>query len=168
MKIKYALAMAALLAAPVSVAAMDSHTLQDHPEKYRPVYASEKGVVYADVDTIQLGDPIPGQLPMLQADLYAEVYEPIPTYDNISAGNLVQYVFAYRTKLLAVHKVKGNTEKLAYYIDNRLTATYDKEGNPATARPIPGMERDPFQIGAEAEDLYLNLYRQVGQLRIKR
>ena len=104
---------------------------------------------------------------MLQADLYAEVYEPIPTYDNISSGNLVQYVFAYHTKLLAVHKVKGNTGRLTYYIDNRLTGTYDKDGNPATAKPMPGMEKEPFQIGAEAEDLYLNLYRQVGQLGIK-
>lgn len=152
---------AALLTAPACVSAMDSATLTSRPEKYKPIYASEMGVVYVDKDTIKQGDPVPGQLPMLQADLYAEVYEPIPTYDNVSAGKLVQYVFAYHTKLLAVHKVKGDVGKLGYFIDNRLLGTYDKDGNPTTAKLQEGAEEETFRIGAEAEDLYLNMYRQI-------
>lgn len=151
-----ALALAALLV-PAAAGAVSPQDLAN-TAKYKPVYMSETGVVYADLASIKTGDPVEGQLPLIQADIYMERYQDMPTYETISKGGLVQYVFAYHTKLLAVHRMNDKDGPLQYYVDNRLFGIFDAEGKAANVAPQAG-EAQSFALSGEAQDLYLNLYR---------
>lgn len=99
-----------------------------------------------------------GQLPLIQADIYMESYQPSPDYDTVVSGKLVQYVFAYHTKLLAMHRTGEGSVPLQYYADNRLFGIFDADGKPANVSPQLG-EAQSIAITGEAQDLYLNLYR---------
>lgn len=147
---------AAALALPAAAGAVSPAELAD-ASKYRPVYMSEAGTLYADLSSIKTGDPVKGQLPLIQADLYMESYQPAPTYETIAGGELVQYVFAYHTKLLAVHRMGDEDGPLQYYIDNRLFGIFDREGRPADVAPQAG-EAQSFALTGEAQDIYLHLY----------
>lgn len=150
-------ALLAALLVPAAAGAVSPAELAD-TAKYRPVYMSEAGTLYADLSSIKTGDPVEGQLPLIQADLYMESYQPAPTYETIASGELVQYVFAYHTKLLAVHRMGDTDGPLQYYIDNRLFGIFDRDGRPADVAPQAG-EAQSFALTGEAQDIYLHLYR---------
>ena len=157
MKCKGMAARAAALLRPAAAGAVSPAELADST-KYRPLYMTEAGTVYADLSSIHTGDPVEGQLPLIQADIYMESYQPSPDYDTVVSGKLVQYVFAYHTKLLAMHRTGEGSVPLQYYADNRLFGIFDADGKPANVSPQLG-EAQSIAITGEAQDLYLNLYR---------
>lgn len=75
-----------------------------------------------------------------------------------SGGGLVDHIFAYHTKLLAVHRMSDKNGPLQYYADNRLFGIFDADGSPANILPQAG-EAQALTLTGEAQDLYLNLYR---------
>lgn len=156
MKQLTALALAACLV-PAAAGAVSSQELAD-TAKYRPIYMSETGVVYADLASIRTGDPVEGQLPLIQADIYMEQYQADPTYESITGEGLVTNIFAYHTKLLAVHRMNDRDGLLTYYIDNRLFGIFTPGGRAADVPPQAG-EAQSFALTNEAQDIYLNLYR---------
>ena len=159
---KWAAALAAALLVPAAAGAVSPAELSD-TSKYKPVYMSETGVVYAELASIKTGDPVKGQLPLIQADIYLERYRDMPDYETISGGGLVEHIFAYHTKLLAVHRMSDKNGPLQYYADNRLFGIFlfgifDADGAPANILPQAG-EAQALTLTGEAQDLYLNLYR---------
>lgn len=154
---KWAAALAAALLVPAAAGAVSPAELSD-TSKYKPVYMSETGVVYAELASIKTGDPVKGQLPLIQADIYLERYRDLPDYETISGGGLVDHIFAYHTKLLAVHRMSDKNGPLQYYADNRLFGIFDADGSPANILPQAG-EAQAITLTGEAQDLYLNLYR---------
>ncbi len=71
---KWAAALAAALLVPAAAGAVSPAELSD-TSKYKPVYMSETGVVYAELASIKTGDPVKGQLPLIQANILPQAGE---------------------------------------------------------------------------------------------
>lgn len=153
------LALALALTAPVTAGAVSSQDLTDI-SRYRPVHVTSSGIVYADMTSVKQGDPVEGRLPMLQVDLYYESYQEAPTYEQITGGQLVDVIYAYHGKLLAVRSVSDATGLLQFYGDNRIFGIFQPDGQPANRAPQTG-EAKGIEVAGGAEDIYLNLYRWI-------
>ncbi len=177
MKCKWMAALAAALLMPAAAGAVSPAELADST-KYRPLYMTEAGTVYADLSSIRTGDPVEGQLPLIQADIYMESYQPSPDYDTVVSGKLVQYVFAYHTKLLAMHRTGEGSVPLQYYADNFTKrdimdamqfyqenyVTYSRsEAERVSAIPMPANKRN-YQKQAD----HLEEARAIRDIRMKR
>ncbi len=157
MKYWKTLALVLALAAPVTAGAVSSQDLAN-TERFRPVYMSETGVVYADMTSIRAAEAVEGQFPMLQLDLYLESYREAPTYDLLSGGQLVDVIYAYHSKLLAARRMSEPNGPLQFYGDNRIFGIFMPDGSPANRSPQTG-EAKAIDVAQEAQDIYLNLSR---------
>lgn len=153
MKKKLTAALFALLSAPVMGMAMDSDTLLASPNRYRPIFADEEQVIYADMHTVRAmqSRDYPGSIENISVTLYVESYVQDPDAMDFEEGSLVRGITEYAAQ------VHGNKAEGVYSMNANLTAAYDSAGKPADMAAANRIE-------ADADDLYYTLVR-VSRLR---
>ena len=154
MKKIFALALAATLAAPALVMGaakpVTSDRMLNNYDRYAVVYSSDEERVYVDTETLER-DPInAGELPIIRATLYAEIYKDPLTYPDFGNNRMVECIQQYETAVGA----DQYGQKIKYRILNKLQATYTPDGKPTA--PYVGKNDDPVD---EADDIYVALYR---------
>lgn len=147
-----ALALACALIPGVSMAAdklPSSEKLMNDYDKYVVVYTSDDERIYADADTIERDPVSAGELPVIRATLYAEIYKNPLTWPDYGNYRMVDYILRYDTAVGADQL----GQKIKYRILNKLEGAYTPDGK---AVPYPGNPNEPAD---EAEDIYIALYR---------
>lgn len=147
-----ALALACALIPSVSMAAGKvpaSEKMMNDYDKYVVVYTSDEERIYADADTIERDPVSAGELPIIRATLYAEVYKHPLTWPDYGNYRMVDYILQYDTAVGADQL----GQKIKYKILNKLEGAYTADGKAAA---YPG---DPNEPADEAEDIYIALYR---------
>lgn len=140
-----------LLALPGTGMAMDSQTLLADPARYRVISAGEDEVVYADVQTLfgQQTMDYPGSIENLKFTMYVESYKEKADAFDFERDQLVTEIREFRVELHA------NKREKVYEMKKSLAGTYDSKGE----RKLPESFRKAYRIDADAEELYINLYR---------
>lgn len=147
-----ALALACALIPGVSMAAdkqPSSEKLMNDYDKYVVVYTSDDERIYADADTIERDPVSAGELPVIRATLYAEIYKDPLTWPDYGNYRMVDYILRYDTAVGADQL----GQKIKYRILNKLEGAYTPDGK---AVSYPGNPNEPAD---EAEDIYIALYR---------
>jgi hypothetical protein len=147
-----ALALACALIPGVSMAAdklPSSEKLMNDYDKYVVVYTSDDERIYADADTIERDPVSAGELPVIRATLYAEIYKDSLTWPDYGNYRMVDYILRYDTAVGADQL----GQKIKYRILNKLEGAYTPDGK---AVSYPGNPNEPAD---EAEDIYIALYR---------
>lgn len=147
-----ALALACALIPGVSMAAdklPSSEKLMNDYDKYVVVYTSDDERIYADADTIERDPVSAGELPVIRATLYAEIYKNPLTWPDYGNYRMVDYILRYDTAVGADQL----GQKIKYRILNKLEGAYTPDGK---AVSYPGNPNEPSD---EAEDIYIALYR---------
>ena len=147
-----ALALACALIPGVSMAAdklPSSEKLMNDYDKYVVVYTSDDERIYADADTIERDPVSAGELPVIRATLYAEIYKDPLTWPDYGNYRMVDYILRYDTAVGADQL----GQKTKYRILNKLAGAYTPDGK---AVSYPGNPNEPAD---EAEDIYIALYR---------
>ncbi len=147
-----ALALACALIPSVSMAAdklPSSEKLMNDYDKYVVVYTSDDERIYADADTIERDPVSAGELPVIRATLYAEIYKDPLTWPDYGNYRMVDYILRYDTAVGADQL----GQKIKYRILNKLEGAYTPDGK---AVSYPGNPNEPAD---EAEDIYIALYR---------
>ena len=147
-----ALALACALIPGVSMAAdklPSSEKLMNDYDKYVVVYTSDDERIYADADTIERDPVSAGELPVIRATLYAEIYKDPLTWPDYGNYRMVDYILRYDTAVGADQL----GQKIKYRILNKLEGAYTSDGK---AVSYPGNPNEPAD---EAEDIYIALYR---------
>lgn len=147
-----ALALACALIPGVSMAAdklPSSEKLMNDYDKYVVVYTSDDERIYADADTIERDPVSAGELPVIRATLYAEIYKDPLTWPDYGNYRMVDYILRYDTAVGADQL----GQKIKYRILNKLEGVYTPDGK---AVSYPGNPNEPAD---EAEDIYIALYR---------
>lgn len=147
-----ALALACALIPGVSMAAdklPSSEKLMNDYDKYVVVYTSDDERIYADADTIERDPVSSGELPVIRATLYAEIYKDPLTWPDYGNYRMVDYILRYDTAVGADQL----GQKIKYRILNKLEGAYTPDGK---AVSYPGNPNEPAD---EAEDIYIALYR---------
>lgn len=147
-----ALALACALIPGVSMAAdklPSSEKLMNDYDKYVVVYTSDDERIYADADTIERDPVSAGELPVIRATLYAEIYKDPLTWPDYGNYRMVDYILRYDTAVGADQL----GQKIKYRILNKLGGAYTPDGK---AVSYPGNPNEPAD---EAEDIYIALYR---------
>lgn len=147
-----ALALACALIPGVSMAAdklPSSEKLMNDYDKYVVVYTSDDERIYADADTIERDPVSAGELPVIRATLYAEIYKDPLTWPDYGNCRMVDYILRYDTAVGADQL----GQKIKYRILNKLEGAYTPDGK---AVSYPGNPNEPAD---EAEDIYIALYR---------
>lgn len=147
-----ALALACALIPGVSMAAdklPSSEKLMNDYDKYVVVYTSDDERIYADADTIERDPVSAGELPVIRATLYAEIYKDPLTWPDYGNYHMVDYILRYDTAVGADQL----GQKIKYRILNKLEGAYTPDGK---AVSYPGNPNEPAD---EAEDIYIALYR---------
>ena len=147
-----ALALACALIPGVSMAAdklPSSEKLMNDYDKYVVVYTSDDERIYADADTIERDPVSAGELPVIRATLYAEIYKDPLTWPDYGNYRMVDYILRYDTAVGADQL----GQKIKYRILNKLEGAYTPDGK---AVSYPGNPKEPAD---EAEDIYIALYR---------
>lgn len=147
-----ALALACALIPGVSMAAdklPSSEKLMNDYDKYVVVYTSDDERIYADADTIERDPVSAGELPVIRATLYAEIYKNPLTWPDYGNYRMVDYILRYDTAVGADQL----GQKIKYRILNKLEGAYNPDGK---AVSYPGNPNEPAD---EAEDIYIALYR---------
>lgn len=147
-----ALALACALIPGVSMAAdklPSSEKLMNDYDKYVVVYTSDDERIYADADTIERDPVSAGELPVIRATLYAEIYKDPLTWPDYGNYRMVDYILQYDTAVGADQL----GQKIKYRILNKLEGAYTPDGK---AVSYPGNPNEPAD---EAEDIYIALYR---------
>lgn len=147
-----ALALACALIPGVSMAAdklPSSEKLMNDYDKYVVVYTSDEERIYADADTIERDPVSAGELPVIRATLYAEIYKDPLTWPDYGNYRMVDYILRYDTAVGADQL----GQKIKYRILNKLEGAYTPDGK---AVSYPGNPNEPAD---EAEDIYISLYR---------
>lgn len=147
-----ALALACALIPGVSMAAdklPSSEKLMNDYDKYVVVYTSDDERIYADADTIERDPVSAGELPVIRATLYAEIYKDPLTWLDYGNYRMVDYILRYDTAVGADQL----GQKIKYRILNKLEGAYTPDGK---AVSYPGNPNEPAD---EAEDIYIALYR---------
>lgn len=147
-----ALALACVLIPGVSMAAdklPSSEKLMNDYDKYVVVYTSDDERIYADADTIERDPVSAGELPVIRATLYAEIYKNPLTWPDYGNYRMVDYILRYDTAVGADQL----GQKIKYRILNKLEGAYTPDGK---AVSYPGNPNEPAD---EAEDIYIALYR---------
>lgn len=147
-----ALALACALIPGVSMAAdklPSSEKLMNDYDKYVVVYTSDDERIYADADTIERDPVSAGELPVIRATLYAEIYKDPLTWPDYRNYRMVDYILRYDTAVGADQL----GQKIKYRILNKLEGAYTPDGK---AVSYPGNPNEPAD---EAEDIYIALYR---------
>ena len=147
-----ALALACALIPGVSMAAdklPSSEKLMNDYDKYVVVYTSDDERIYADADTIERDPVSAGELPVIRATLYAEIYKDPLTWPDYGNYRMVDYILRYDTAVGADQL----GQKITYSILNMLEGAYTPDGK---AVSYPGNPNEPAD---EAEDIYIALYR---------
>ena len=147
-----ALALACALIPRVSMAAdklPSSEKLMNDYDKYVVVYTSDDERIYADADTIERDPVSAGELPVIRATLYAEIYKDPLTWPDYGNYRMVDYILRYDTAVGADQL----GQKIKYRILNKLEGAYTPDGK---AVSYPGNPNEPAD---EAEDIYIALYR---------
>lgn len=147
-----ALALACALIPGVSMAAdklPSSEKLMNDYDKYVVVYTSDDERIYADADTIERDPVSAGELPVIRAALYAEIYKDPLTWPDYGNYRMVDYILRYDTAVGADQL----GQKIKYRILNKLEGAYTPDGK---AVSYPGNPNEPAD---EAEDIYIALYR---------
>lgn len=147
-----ALALACALIPGVSMAAdklPSSEKLMNDYDKYVVVYTSDEERIYADADTIERDPVSAGELPVIRATLYAEIYKDPLTWPDYGNYRMVDYILRYDTAVGADQL----GQKIKYRILNKLEGAYTADGK---AVSYPGNPNEPAD---EAEDIYIALYR---------
>ena len=146
-----ALALACALIPGVSMAAdklPSSEKLMNDYDKYVVVYTSDDERIYADADTIERDPVSAGELPVIRATLYAEIYKDPLTWPDYGNYRMVDYILRYDTAVGADQL----GQKIKYRILNKLEGAYTPDGK---AVSYPGNPNEPAD---EAEDIYIALY----------
>lgn len=147
-----ALALACALIPGVSMAAdklPSSEKLMNDYDKYVVVYTSDDERIYADADTIERDPVSAGELPVIRATLYVEIYKNPLTWPDYGNYRMVDYILRYDTAVGADQL----GQKIKYRILNKLEGAYTPDGK---AVSYPGNPNEPAD---EAEDIYIALYR---------
>lgn len=147
-----ALALACALIPGVSMAAdklPSSEKLMNDYDKYVVVYTSDDERIYADADTIERDPVSAGELPVIRATLYAEIYKDPLIWPDYGNYRMVDYILRYDTAVGADQL----GQKIKYRILNKLEGAYTPDGK---AVSYPGNPNEPAD---EAEDIYIALYR---------
>ncbi|HCW86653.1 MAG TPA: hypothetical protein DGT53_00955 [Dialister sp.] len=147
-----ALALTCALIPGVSMAAdklPSSEKLMNDYDKYVVVYTSDDERIYADADTIERDPVSAGELPVIRATLYAEIYKDPLTWPDYGNYRMVDYILRYDTAVGADQL----GQKIKYRILNKLEGAYTPDGK---AVSYPGNPNEPAD---EAEDIYIALYR---------
>lgn len=147
-----ALALACALIPGVSMAAdklPSSEKLMNDYDKYVVVYTSDDERIYADADTIERDPVSAGELPVIRATLYEEIYKDPLTWPDYGNYRMVDYILRYDTAVGADQL----GQKIKYRILNKLEGAYTPDGK---AVSYPGNPNEPAD---EAEDIYIALYR---------
>ena len=147
-----ALALACALIPGVSMAAdklPSSEKLMNDYDKYVVVYTSDDERIYADADTIERDPVSAGELPVIRATLYAEIYKDPLTWPDYGNYRMVDYILRYDTAVGADQL----GQKIKSRILNKLEGAYTPDGK---AVSYPGNPNEPAD---EAEDIYIALYR---------
>lgn len=147
-----ALALACALIPGASMAAdklPSSEKLMNDYDKYVVVYTSDDERIYADADTIERDPVSAGELPVIRATLYAEIYKDPLTWPDYGNYRMVDYILRYDTAVGADQL----GQKIKYRILNKLEGAYTPDGK---AVSYPGNPNEPAD---EAEDIYIALYR---------
>lgn len=147
-----ALALACTLIPSVSMAAdklPSSEKLMNDYDKYVVVYTSDDERIYADADTIERDPVSAGELPVIRATLYAEIYKDPLTWPDYGNYRMVDYILRYDTAVGADQL----GQKIKYRILNKLEGAYTPDGKAVSYSGNPNEPAD------EAEDIYIALYR---------
>lgn len=147
-----ALALACALIPGVSMAAdklPSSEKLMNDYDKYVVVYTSDDERIYADADTIERDPVSAGELPVIRATLYAEIYKDPLTWPDYGNYRMVDYILRYDTAVGADQL----GQKIKYRILNKLEGAYTPDGKAVSYLGNPNEPAD------EAEDIYIALYR---------
>ena len=114
-----ALALACALIPGVSMAADKLPSLEklmNDYDKYVVVYTSDDERIYADADTIERDPVSAGELPVIRATLYAEIYKDPLTWPDYGNYRMVDYILRYDTAVGADQL----GQKIKYRILNKL------------------------------------------------
>lgn len=153
MKKIFALSLAMALTVPAlamgAPKVVTSEKMLDDYDRYAVVYSSDEERIYVDTETLERDPVSAGELPVIRATLYAEIYKDPLTYPDFGNNNLVACIQQYDTAVGA----DQYGQKIKYRILNKLQATYTPDGKPTT---YFGQNDDPVD---EADDIYVALYR---------
>lgn len=153
MKKIFALSLAMALTVPAlamgAPKVVTSEKMLDDYDRYAVVYSSDEERIYVDTETLERDPVNAGELPVIRATLYAEIYKDPLTYPDFGNNNLVACIQQYDTAVGA----DQYGQKIKYRILNKLQATYTPDGKPTT---YFGKNDDPVD---EADDIYVALYR---------
>ncbi len=153
MKKIFALSLAMVLTVPAlamgAPKVVTSEKMLDDYDRYAVVYSSDEERIYVDTETLERDPVSAGELPVIRATLYAEIYKDPLTYPDFGNNNLVACIQQYDTAVGA----DQYGQKIKYRILNKLQATYTPDGKPTT---YFGQNDDPVD---EADDIYVALYR---------
>lgn len=126
-----------------------SDKMMNDYDKYLVVYTSNEERIYADADTIERDPVSAGELPVIRATLYAEIYKHPLTWPDYGNYRMVDYILQYDTAVGADQL----GQKINYKILNKLQGAYTSDGKPVSYNDN---RKDPAD---EAEDIYIALYR---------
>lgn len=147
-----ALALACAMVPAVALASDKPPTsekmLNDY-NKYLVVYTSPTERIYADADTIERDSVSAGEMPVIRATLYAEIYKSPMTWPDYGNYKMVDYILQYDTAVGADQF--GST--IRYKILNKLEGAFTPDGKAAAYNGTPKDSAD------EAEEIYMSLYR---------
>lgn len=141
----------ALMTVPGMGMAMDSASLLADPARYRVISADGEEVIYADMETLsgQQTMDYPGSIENMQFTMYVESYKEDGDAFDFARNQLVTEIREFKVRLHA------NKRDKQYAMKKELTAVYSSGGE----RKIPESFLKAYRLDADAEDLYLPLYR---------
>ena len=147
-----ALALACALVPTVAMASEKPPTsdkMVNDYNKYMVVYTSPTERIYADADTIERDPVSAGEMPVIRATLYAEIYKSPLTWPDYGNYKMVDYILQYDTAVGADQY--GSVIK--YKILNKLEGAFTPDGK---AAPYNGTLKEDANA---AEEIYMSLYR---------